>query len=130
MSNSTLILFYTQSGNTEKVANIIHGEVGGDILSIDSEVNLGAYDTVFIGTPNHRQTAATNVLDFLKASDLSGKTVIPFCTHGTGGLQNIATDIEACCPNSTVLKAFAIQDINLDSAPEKISEWLSEIGIK
>jgi len=129
MSNNTLILYYSQSGNTEKLANIIHAEIGGDIKRIDDEIDITTYECIFIGTPNHMQTAAAPVLNYIKSTDLSGKTIIPFCTHGTGGLQNIARDIEANCPNSTILKAFAIQDINIGTAPEKIKEWLIEINI-
>ena len=125
----TLILYYSQSGNTEKLANIILAEVGGDIGRIDDGIDLSGYDTVFIGTPNHAASAAQAVQTFLKDSDLSGKTVVPFCTHGTGGLQNVATAIESCCPDSTVLPCFAIAGVEVDSAGDKVKVWLKDIGL-
>lgn len=124
-----LILYYSQSGNTEKLANTIQAQVGGDIGRIEDGIDLSAYDTVFIGTPNHASSAAAAVQTFLKASDLAGKTVVPFCTHGTGGVQNVATAIESCCPDSTVLPCFAIAGVDVASAPDKVSDWLKEIGL-
>lgn len=41
-------------------------------------------DVIFIGSPNWLKTFAPPVLSFLRAVDLSGKTIIPFCTHGGG----------------------------------------------
>jgi flavodoxin len=91
---------------------------------------LKQYDVVFVGTPNWAATMTPAVRNFLFSSDLSGKTVAPFCTHGMGGLQNVASDIEKLCPNSTVLKSFAVKGVEVDSARDKVKAWLADIGVR
>jgi flavodoxin len=129
MSKNILIVYFSQSGNTAKLANIIHEAVGGTLVDVSANVDLGAYDTVFVGTPNWATTVTAPVKDYLEKHDLSGKTVVPFCTHGMGGLENVATDMAKLCPNSTMLKSFAIKGVEVDTAPEKVKTWLSEIGM-
>lgn len=98
-------------GTTEYVANMIAENVGGDLHRIEtvtpytadfdelrdvnhdemsrnylpelkeSNLDISAYDTVFIGYPVWATDVPQAVLSFLKEYDLSGKTVIPFCTH-------------------------------------------------
>ncbi|MDR2615865.1 MAG: hypothetical protein LBC28_04730, partial [Oscillospiraceae bacterium] len=103
-----IIVYHSQSGNTKKIAELIQAAVGGELAEIGAVGELSEYDVVFVGTPNWSGTATPAVRGFLEERDLSGKTVVPFCTHGMGGLQNIATDITALCPNSNVLPSFAI----------------------
>jgi flavodoxin len=128
-----LIAYFSQSGNTKKLAGMIQEQVGGDLLELTADkvpsVDLCSYDTVFIGTPNWSATMTAPVKAYLCSCDLSGKKVVPFCTHGMGGLQNVADDIAKLCPNSTVTKSFAIKGVEVDSAPPKVKEWLTEIGL-
>ena len=127
---NSIIVYFTQSGNTEKLAKILHGEVGGAIQTISADADFTAYDTIFVGTPNWAAGAPDPIKDYLKKYDFSGKTVVPFCTHGMGGLQNVAADIEALCTGATVLKAFAIKGENAEQAGEAVAAWLSELGLK
>ncbi len=133
MSRKILTVYFSQSGNTKKLAGIINAAVGGDMAEIAESgavsVDLTQYDTVFVGTPNWAATLTPAVKNFLTATDLSGKTVVPFCTHGMGGLQNVAADITALCPKSTVLQSFAIKGVEVDSAPDKVKAWLGSIGM-
>lgn len=43
------------------------------------------------------------VHSFLKEYDFSGKTVIPFVTHGTGGMADTIRDMTASLPDSAVV---------------------------
>lgn len=130
MGKNILIAYFSQSGNTKKLASMICDATGGTLLDIGAgtAVDLASYDTVFVGTPNWAGTVTEPVIKFLSSHDLSGKTVVPFCTHGMGGLQNVAVDMAKLCPNSNVLKSFAIKGVEVDSAPEKVKAWLGEIG--
>ena len=129
MSAKILVLYHSQSGNTEKLAKMIATEVGGAVVSITDEVDLSAAEVVFVGTPNIAASASPQMKEFLGSIDLSGKMVVPFCTHGMGGLQNVADDIASLCPNSTILQSFAIKGEEVASAPEKLKAWLAEIKI-
>ncbi|MDR0861845.1 MAG: hypothetical protein LBN30_03590 [Oscillospiraceae bacterium] len=123
-----LIVYYSQSGSTEKLAKLIQSEVGGTLATVADTVDLAEFDTVFVGTPNHAAGASQPVKDFLASHDLSGKKVVPFCTHGMGGEQNTASDIAKLCPNSTILTSFAVKGVELDSAKAAVLAWLEVVG--
>jgi flavodoxin len=65
---------------------------------------------------------------FLSAHDLSGKTIVPFCTHGGGGLGRISKDIARQCPQSTLLDSFEIYGSGSGNAHVKVPAWLSTMG--
>lgn len=52
---------------------------------ISGNQSIGDYETIFIGPPNWFKTIAPPVTSFLSHHDFTGKTVIPFCTHGGSG---------------------------------------------
>jgi len=150
-SPKVLTIYYSHSGNTRKIAREIHQTVGGDILEIQplepypnnyntlveqarreldsgykpklrtSAENIASYDTIFVGSPNWCHRVAPPVITFLSEADLSGKTIIPFITHGGGGVGRSAEDIAGLCPNATVLKGPAVYGTDLNAA----QKWLS-----
>ncbi|MDR0819380.1 MAG: hypothetical protein LBN43_07395 [Oscillospiraceae bacterium] len=140
MSKKTVIIYFSQSGNTEKLVKLIHGHIGGATASLDEKGNianssdtpfdLGNYDTVLIGTPNWAATASTPVKTFLSANDLSGKDFAPVCTHGMGGEQNVTSDMVALCPNSKILPSLAVKGAEVDASGSKVIDWLQVIGLK
>lgn len=89
--------------------------------------SIDEYDTIFIGSPNWFKTIAPPIMSFLKCNDLSGKTVIPFCTHGGGGFCQIVNDIAMECPKSEILPGIAV---NGTAEPEEVTHWLETIGFK
>jgi flavodoxin len=64
-------------------------------------------------------------MSFLKQHNFTGKTVIPFCTHGGGGFCQIENDIAKECSESIILPGIAVNGI---VAPEEITNWLQTIG--
>lgn len=59
-----------------------HQEIGnGARPTLTSSVDVSKYDVIFVGYPVWASTAPTPVLSFLEGLNLSGKTVVPFCTH-------------------------------------------------
>jgi flavodoxin-like protein len=52
---------------------------------------IAGYTTVFLGVPIWGETAPPIIRSFLSAHDLSGKTLIPFITHGGYGLGDSGT---------------------------------------
>ncbi len=87
-----------------------------------------AYDTVFVGTPNWWSTVAPPIATFLTENNTAGKTVVPFCTHGGGGLAEIVKNITKLCPDSTVLSGFAAYGGGAGTQAE-IESWLHKIGM-
>ncbi|MFW9842973.1 MAG: flavodoxin [Candidatus Thorarchaeota archaeon] len=154
-----LIAYYSHSGNTQEIAEQIEKLVGGTIFRIEpvekyprnyhevlkvSKVEIendirpplaeqieeiSQYNSIFIGSPNWYSTIAPPVTTFLSENDLSGKTVIPFVTHGGGGVAHCITDIERLVPDSTVLEGFVISGSRTGNAKSKLQEWLEKIQI-
>lgn len=92
---------------------------------ISGNETIEDYQSIFIGTPNWFKTMAPPVLSFLKNHDFTGKTVIPFCTHGGGGFCEIEKDIAKECPNSINLPGIAV---NGTADTEDVISWLETIG--
>ena len=153
------------TGTTEAVAKMINTAVGGDIAEIQTvnkystdfdevvdknheEMNAGTipeiyplnldiseYDTVFLGFPVWATTIPQAIRSFMREYDLSGKTVIPFCTHDGYGSGNSYTQIKNECADSTVLDGLTIPaaDIvgkDLTSVNNRVTDWLAGLGIE
>lgn len=154
-----LIAYFSRSGNTRTLANQIKDITNGDIFEIqmskgypeeysactevakrDKETNarpelkakvhnLDTYDVVFIGYPNWWGTAPMIIWTFMESHNLSGKTLIPFCTHGGGGEQNCFTDLADHAGKADILKGFTVSGSRAKSVKPQIESWLHEIGI-
>jgi flavodoxin len=73
---------------------------------------------------------AAPVKTFLSEYDFSGKTIVPFCTHGGSGLGRSITDIAALCPHSTILDGLAVWGKNAKTAQNDVSAWVRRIKVK
>lgn len=82
---------------------------------------------IFVGYPNWWGTMPMAVFTFLEEYNLSGKTIIPFCTHEGSGLGRSVTDIKKLCPQSTIEDGLAIRGKNVKNAKEDLSEWLRKL---
>ena len=152
-----LVVYFSHSGNTREIANQIHQKVGGDIFelvpvnaypkdyntvveqakqelkakfkpALKTKVdNIKKYDVVFIGYPNWWETIPGPVRTFLTETDLSGKTIVPFCTHGGSALGSSITDITRLCPKSTLLEGLAVRDSNVKTSQNKVIDWLKKL---
>lgn len=147
-------------GNVGLLAQWIQEETNGDTFSIiaekpyssnyddcldraidehDSEIrppiigsveNIEDYEIVFIGFPNWWYSCPMAVLTFIENNDLSGKTIVPFCSHGTGGFAASLQDIEEVLPdNCTILKEFGAYRPDVKNSRDDLVEWLSELDI-
>ena len=77
-------------------------------------------DVIFVGSPNWLKTFAPPVLSFLRSVDLSGKTIIPFCTNGGGGFGRMIEDYKRECKNSIIKDGIALRgDYNFD----ELEKW-------
>lgn len=61
------------------------------------------YGLVFLGYPIWNGKAPRILSTFLDAYDLSGKTIVPFCTSGSSGIGSSATDLHALAPDAVWL---------------------------
>ena len=54
---------------------------------ISNTINTDQYDVIFLGYPIWWGDAPRIILTFLDKANLNGKTVIPFCTSGSSGIE-------------------------------------------
>lgn len=126
-----LVVYYSYTGNTRKIASIIKEKLNCDVLELepltpfsedydevvdeyqnnsidnkevaikDINVDLNNYDEIIIGTPVWWYTISPVVVTFLKKYDLSGKKIYPFATNA-GWLGKTFKDFTKLCLNSEV----------------------------
>lgn len=154
-----LIAYFSHSGNTKKIAEEIQGITGGELFEIktvntySSDYNtvldeakaeqdekarpelsekitdMEQYQTVIIGFPIWWGDMPMAVYSFLDEYDLSGKTILPFCTHGGSGLSRTDGNIQNEEKDAKVLNGLAVSDTSLDDASGDIKQWLKENGV-
>jgi flavodoxin len=154
-----LVAYFSWGGNTRNIAKEIHLKVGGDIFEIelakpyssnyntcldeakrDQEnqarpelkthvADMDKYDVIFLGYPNWWASIPMPLASFLEEYDLSGKTIIPFCSHGGGRLGQSVSAIAKLSPQSKILEALSVHYGGGSSLRNDISAWLRKIGI-
>ena len=95
--------------------------------------NLDDYDNIFIGGPIWSGQPPMIIRTFIEAhlSELSGKTFIPFCTHGGSGVSSYSSLIRSYFPNAKQLESLGIAgtDIRSDASKSRVEDWLKRIGL-
>lgn len=154
----TLVLYYSLTGNTKMVAEEFANRLGADIEEIvcvdpydtnflacierckkereagtvtDIEpvkADLSKYDVIFIGYPVWFGTYAPPIATFLANNDLSGKTIVPFCTFGSGGLESSIKDMTTAQPNAKVLEGYGVRAARLEAMPKEVEQFLIANG--
>lgn len=67
---------------------------------------------------------------FLESTDLTGKTIILFFTHGGSGLAGTPESIAGAAPGAAVSdNALSISRDDMDGAPAAVTTWLAELGL-
>ena len=60
---------------------------------IKNSIDLSKYDTIFLGYPIWWGTNPKIILTLLDTYDLTNKTIIPFCTSGSTGIEGSVNDL-------------------------------------
>ena len=97
---------------------------------IDEQIMAG-YETVFLGFPIWWYELPMSVVTFLEEYDFSGKTVIPFFTHGgTSDGGTSLTTLKSLLPDSQVLTDDAISIANgkIEKSENDIQQWIANLG--
>ena len=159
MRNDILIAYYSWSGNTRKVAEMIKLETGGRLFEIKpvqpyttdyrtlvaqakEEIHAGfrpelkavpestsQTSVVFLGSPIWWYTMAPPLATLIGLFNLNAKTVVPFHTHGGGGVGSFEEDIAKMCPNSKIATGFGAYNSGGSEAKSQIASWLRSIGL-
>ncbi|MBT8314275.1 MAG: flavodoxin [Maribacter sp.] len=170
-SENILIVFLSRTNNTKAVAELIQNKVGGDLVAVELEnpypenynaivkqvahenetgflpplktkVDMSRYNTIFLGFPTWGMQLPPPMKSFLHKNNLSGKTVIPFNTHGGYGVGSSFKAVKELCPYSNVLNGFtieggserdgiylAIKGDRKNEAERQVEKWLGELKL-
>lgn len=91
--------------------------------------DMGQYDTVILGYPNWWASIPMPIASFLEEYDFSGKTILPFCSHGGGGLGQSQMAIAKLVPDAVIAEGLAIHYSGGNSMPEDVAAWLEQNGL-
>ena len=140
-------------GNTERVAEFIQKAVGGDLFEVETvkpysdsymtsieeakqelrekarpEIkgfpeNFEEYDTIFVGYPNWWGTMPMCMFTLLEKFDLTGKTIIPFCTNEGSGMGSSERDLKALCKGAEVKAGLSVHGAEAENSENKVAAW-------
>ena len=148
-TETILIAYFSNTGNTEEVAQKIAEYTGGSLAEIqraeeygdlqeEDEVeildgvhpeitvsvdNIADYDTIFVGYPIWWDEAPAMIATFLADNDFSGKTIIPFCTSASDDIENSLHIFHELCPDAEIAEGLTANN------PDDIEPWLRELGL-
>lgn len=152
-----LVVYFSYSGNTKKLAEAIHNQVGGDLRRIetveaypegdaiydvsereaaenarpkykDLKIDIDNYNQIYIGYPIWAYNMPQVIYSFFDDYDLSGKVIIPFNTHNGAKDAGTYDRIKKLEPNATVLEGLPMMGNSMDKDQSKtIKEWLERI---
>ena len=148
----SIVLYYSQTGNTEIIAKRIAKDFGAELLKIEPDIVYGGflsscvrvigdrmrkdlptyvteipdlteYDTVFVGFPIWAADVPDFVQAFLKDCDLAGKRVIPFATSRMTGIEGAVDTLTVLCEGASVEHPFFFGVRKRDN----YRAWLAEV---
>ena len=134
INNNTVVLYFSATGTTKKIAEKIANELNSDIIEIipkeeytkddlnynsdcranreqkdnaarpeiKNTIDINKYDTIYLGYPIWWGTNPKIILTLLDTYDFTNKTIIPFCTSGSTGIDGSVNDLRNYNPNLTI----------------------------
>ncbi len=154
-ANSTVVINGEVLGNTQYMAQVIQRTTNADIYRIepqnpyptdhttlvaqareeqdqdtrpaikDAISDFDSYDTVFIGYPIWWSDLPQILYTFFDTYDFSGKTVIPFSTHGGSSFAGTPATIQSLEPGAKMLDGLTISRNNIQDAEQEIVSWVN-----
>lgn len=147
-----LVVYFSRTGTTKTVAKKIKKLTGGTMFRIQTKKkypsyydkmldmaqkeqdenvrpalkkkvkSIKKYDIIVIGYPIWWGDAPMSVYCFLESHNLSGKTIIPFCTSGGTGIGDSVKNIKKVCKGAKVKKGLTANDVS----DKRIKKWLKK----
>lgn len=96
---------------------------------ISNDLNIDDYDIIFLGYPVWATTIPMAIASFINEYDLSGKTVIPFCSHDGYGSGNSYNEIKELAMNIDLLDGIAIKSTDILRSNEQLSQWIDSLNL-
>ena len=146
--------------NNQYIAQIIRRETDGDLFTIETVQdypgthapllefghneqeagtkpelathieNFDSYDVIYLGFPIWNADFPMPIYSFFDEYDFSGKTIVPFTTHGGSGFAGTIRTIAELEPNATVVQdGFSVYRNDVPDAERAVVEWLNALNL-
>ena len=159
-SSKILVAYFTRTGNTKVIAHQVRRALNADLFEIEpatpypeeyeqtvaqavrerdsgvwpllkaSVPDIRTYDAAFLGFPIWGETAPSVIRSFLSQHDLSGKTLVPFITHGGYGQGRAMSVVREHAPRASVLTPFVMEADQERRTLTQVSRWLSGVNVR
>lgn len=156
---SVLIAYFSWGGNTRGIAEEIQRQTGAELFEIQMVTpystdyntvldqaqeaqnnqdrpelsthveDMDQYTTILLGYPNWWASIPMPVASFLEEYDFTGKTIVPFCSHGGGRFGQSLTAITKLAPDAVLGEGLAVSYSGGSSLSENVTAWLEENNI-
>ena len=70
------------------------------------------------------------IATLVKEQDFAGKTLVPFCTFGSGGLNTSSDALKAALPKAKIQKGYGVRTARVAAAEKELDRFLKENGYK
>ena len=157
-NKKVLVVYFSETGNTQKLAKLISDEVGGDFRRIetvksyptgealfdytknerdnderpelkDLDINIDDYDVIFVGYSIWWYTLPMPIYTFFDNYDFSGKVIVPFNTHEGSGDGGTYSTIKGWEKDANVLDGLAIRGGDMEkNQTTRVQNWLKGLG--
>jgi len=158
-SSKILVAYFTRTGNTRVIAHQIRRALQADLFEIEpanpypedyeqtvaqavrerdsghrpplkaSVPDMGSYEVVFLGFPIWGETAPAVIRSFLSQHDLSGKTLVPFITHGGYGQGRSMNVVREHAPRARILDPLVMEADQERRTLTQVSQWLGRVNV-
>ncbi len=155
-----LIAYFSWSGNTQGIAEEIRRQTGADLFEIvpipaySEDYNtvlmeaqrdqheqarpaitaplpsIEEYDVILLGYPNWWASIPMPIATFLESYDFSGKTILPFCSHGGGRFGQSLTAIAKLVPQAIIAPGLSVHYSGGSGLSGDVRYWLESQGIR
>ena len=155
-----LVACFTRTGNTRVIAAQIRRALQADLFEIEpaspypedyeatvaqavrerdsgyrpplnaSVADIGSCEVVFLGFPVWGETAPPVIRSFLSQHDLSGKTLVPFITHGGYGEGRSMNVVNEHAPRARILDPFVMEADQERRTLTQVSQWLGRVNLR
>ena len=155
-AQKTLVLYYSETGTTKTVAEELQQQLKADIESIEPvtpysgnfqetiqrgqremqsgetpelkplKSKIADYDVIFLGYPIWFGTYAMPIATLVKNYDFAGKTVVPFCTFGSGGLGSSTEALKKALPKANIQTGYGVRTARVTAAAKELDRFLKE----
>lgn len=155
-AQKVLVLYYSETGTTKTVAEELQKQLQADMESIECvkpysgnfqetiqrgqremqsgelpelkplQKKIADYDVIFLGYPIWFGTYAVPIATLVKEQDFAGKTIVPFCTFGSGGLNTSTEALKKALPKAKIQKGYGVRTARVAAASKELDRFLKE----